>query len=70
MLFSEETNALMDMIPAEYIKYVAIILAIAKVADIIVKLTPTKTDDKILKFIQPVMKYLSLPVPDNKGKDK
>jgi hypothetical protein len=59
-----EDSALLDAIPAGWWKYVLIALAVIKVAEVVVKLTPNKTDDKILKLIHPIAKWLSLNVPD------
>lgn len=57
-------TSILDSIPAEYIKWIVVALAVIKVAEVVVKLTPNKTDDKILKFIKPIAGWLSLNVPD------
>jgi hypothetical protein len=65
--------SILDVIPANWWQYLVAVLTIAKVAEIIVKLTPNKTDDKILGFITPILKFLSLNAPDIdelKKKDK
>ena len=53
-----------SMIPLAVFKWVAIILGAAKVAEIIVKLTPNKIDNKILAIILPILKFVSLNAPD------
>lgn len=66
MFLSEVTidPSILDFIPANWWQYVALVLGVAKIAEIIVKLTPNKTDDKILGFITPILKFLSLNAPD------
>ena len=59
-----EAESILDNIPAQYIVYIVIALAVIKAAEVIVKLTPNKTDDKILGFIKPIANWLSLNVPD------
>lgn len=56
--------SILDSIPADWWKWIVIGLTVIKVAEVVVKLTPNKTDDKILKFIRPIVGWLSLNVPD------
>ncbi len=61
---AEVDPSILDMIPANWWQWIIIGLTVVKVAEVIVKLTPNKTDDKILKFIKPILGFLALNVPD------
>lgn len=63
-LAESEATSILELVPANWWQYAALVLVIAKVAEIIVKFTPNKTDDKILKFIMPILKLISLNAPD------
>jgi len=56
--------SMLDAIPFGWWKWILIGLTVIKIADVVVKLTPNKTDDKILKFLKPIANLLSLNVPD------
>lgn len=61
---AEIDTSILDSIPTQYIKWIVVALGVIKIAEVVVKLTPNKTDDKILKFIKPIANWMSLNVPD------
>lgn len=60
----------MEWITANWVEIGVIAGFIMAAANVIAKLTPTQTDDKVLALIGKVFSVIGLKVPDNPGKPK
>lgn len=60
----EVDPSILEAVPEGWWKWIALFLAFRVVIEVIVKLTPNKTDNKIWGYIKPFLNFLSLNAPD------
>ena len=58
----------MEQFLIDYAPYIAAVTALVVFAEKIAKITPTKTDDKIVGYVYKLFAVLGLKLDDNPGK--
>ena len=58
----------MEQFLTDYAPYIAIVTAVVVLAEKVAKITPTKSDDKIVQYVYKLFSVLGLNVKDNPGK--